>query len=244
MRDGQARPWEGERLCAGTTRGGHPCSSHEIDGMDFCLQHMPDDMLEEAEEICGMLRCRHSFGQPDACHFYAVKNTVPPACKNHGAQVGSTTRMHAEIRAINNQAAEHLTNLMAADPGNWLEGAKAVEDPLTELLELAGRIKLMETKLCEVVAKLDMSKWRYTRDRLGEQVRAEIVLLERAQERFAHILVQIAKLNITERLAAIEQRKLQMLERAMTLALQAADVDPEKRETAIRVLRRELKAVA
>jgi hypothetical protein len=245
MRNGDQRAvWEGSQLCRGTTRGKQRCTDFEIDGLEHCLHHVPDEMLDEAEEITGMRRCRTRFGQPDACRQYAVAGTVPPACTNHGANIGSVTSIEAEKRKINEAAAQHLGEIMAADPGNWLEGAQPVEDPLTELLELAGRIKLMETRLSEMVAKLDLSKWRYTRDRMGEQIRAEIILLERAQERFAQILVQIAKLNITERLAKIEQRKLDTLERAMTMAFQAAKVTPEGREEGLKVLRRELKAVA
>jgi hypothetical protein len=236
--------WEGPVNCAGRTAGGMPCSNREIEGLEYCLAHIPDDMLEEAEEITGYRRCRHGFGTPGACRRYAIAGTEPPQCQNHGAPAGSVRSKAAALRVIDGQAERQLTEIMAADGGNFFDGAQAIDNPLTELLELAGRIKWLETKLSERIATIDISKWRYTRDRIGEQVRAEVILLERAQERLGHLLVQIAKLNITERLAGIEQRKLDMLERAMTMALQAADVSPEKREVALKVMRRELKAVA
>ena len=45
-----------------TERG--TCRIHEIDGMGFCLQHVPDDMLDEAEAVTRTRRCRMRFGQP------------------------------------------------------------------------------------------------------------------------------------------------------------------------------------
>src|SRR5215469_7509664 len=91
------RPWEGPRKCK-WDRKGLRCGSQEIDGLEFCVQHVPDEDLDEAEEISGIRRCRHHFGDEDACRNYAVAWTVPAACKVHGANAGSVQRGHAANR--------------------------------------------------------------------------------------------------------------------------------------------------
>jgi hypothetical protein len=88
------RPWDGVVPCAGTTRAGQPCRIPEIDGLDYCLQHMPDELLEEAETITDFYRCHHESG----CRSYAVAGTVPPRCKCHGANRGSVMWKQAMMR--------------------------------------------------------------------------------------------------------------------------------------------------
>jgi hypothetical protein len=99
------RPWDGVVPCAGTTRAGQRCRTPEIEGLDYCLHHVPDELLEEAEEITDFYRCRHDFGAPDACRQYAVAGTSPPRCKNHGANQGSVMYRQAARRVIERQVA-------------------------------------------------------------------------------------------------------------------------------------------
>jgi hypothetical protein len=66
----------------------------EIEGLDYCLHHVPDELLEEAEAIVGFRRCRSRFG----CRQYAVAGTDPPVCKNHGANRGSVLYKRAMMR--------------------------------------------------------------------------------------------------------------------------------------------------
>jgi hypothetical protein len=74
-------PGWGTALCAGTTRARQPSCKLEVEGLEYCLHHMPDDLLELAEQIMGFRRCRTRFGQPAACRFYAVNGSSPPRCK-------------------------------------------------------------------------------------------------------------------------------------------------------------------
>jgi hypothetical protein len=237
-------PGDGVIKCAGKTNGGYPCSKFEIDGMDYCLHHMPDDMLEEAEEIAGYKRCRERFGQPDACHYFALEGTEPPRCKNHGANAGSVIAKHAANNVIELKTGNRLAEVLA-DKGDRLLNPPPIENPLQELLDLAAEIKEFKNVMREMIMPLLLeNKLRYTRDKVGEQIRAEIVLYERSLERLDRILTNISKLNILGKMAAIEERKVDAIERAMTLALQAANVDAPQREIALKVLTRELKAVA
>ena len=52
------RRGEGPGLCVENSRIGVPCTHHEVLGLEYCVWHMPDDLLEEAEQITGWKRCR------------------------------------------------------------------------------------------------------------------------------------------------------------------------------------------
>lgn len=244
MADGQKQHWMGDRLCQGQTRAGRPCSQWEIDGMDYCLQHMPDEYLEEAEELTGFRRCRHDFGLPSACHFYAVADTEPPTCKIHGANIGSVTSIEAGRRGIESQVSNRAMELLTIENvTERLINPPGVGNPLEALLDLAAEIRAWRLIMRDRAASLKAEQWRYAGTRSGEQVRAELLLYERAQEREAQILVQIAKLRIEEKLQAIREQQVQMIERALNLAVQASGADLAGQAEARKVLRRELKVV-
>ena len=82
--------------------------------------------------------------------------------------------------------------------------------------------------------------YRY-QGRTGEQTRAEIVLYERAIERYGSMLVAIAKLNLDARLVGIRQQTMEMLDRALTLAFTSAQVPPEKQAKARETFRKHIK---
>lgn len=231
---------EGSVRC-GWAFGGSRCGHNEIDGLEFCLQHVPDDILEEAEEITGMRRCRHRFGEPDACRQISVNVTEPPMCKNHGANSGSYQSKIGHQRKAEERSQARLGEVMT-EHGMALLNAQPIENPLEELLKLAGEILALKDVLRGMVAKMDVASWRYTRSQAGEQLRAEITLYERSTERLAAILVQIAKLNIEGMLARIKAEQVAQIERALQVALQASGASIEGQDTARQVLLRELTA--
>lgn len=232
-------PGFGTALCIGTRRDGHPCGSVEVDGLEYCLHHMPGELLEEAEALTGFRRCRHDFGTPDACRFYAVRGTDPPACKNHGANEGSNQMRGAALRVINGAADARAAEIIALHGGD-ITSASPVEDPYRELMQLAGEMREWKNLLQGIVARLQLAQFRYA-GKVGEQIRAEIVLYERAMERLGSMLVAIAKLNLDARLVGIRQQSLDMLDRALTLAFTKAGVAPEKMEPARAVFREHVK---
>jgi hypothetical protein len=230
------KPWEGKSLCEGTNNSGEPCSNKEIDGLGFCFWHVPGDMLEEAEEITGFRRCRHASG----CRELAVKGTDPPACKGHGANLGSNTSKAAAKNVIEEQALRRLEEIMKDDAESAkILNPEPIGNPLTALLDLAAEIRALREILRDRVFRIKPDEWRY-KGREGEMTRAEILLYERAQEREAHILIQIAKLRIDERLAAISERRISAIERALDVALRSSGLDLAQQAEARKVLRREL----
>jgi hypothetical protein len=238
------QPWDGSAYCRWTeTASGHRCGNREIDGLEYCLHHVPDDLLEEAEEVTGMMRCRHGFGEPDACRQIAVRNTVPPRCKNHGANQGSKSYQEAARRDVEDAVTDRLAGIMAAS-GEYLLHPPAVGNPLDELLGLAAEIgALKEVLRLKVIPLVSQDKLRYSHSKAGEQLRQEIILYERALERFARVLIDISKLGIQDRLAGIQQQTADMMERALDAALEESGVGLEGINGARRAFRRHLKVV-
>jgi len=101
--------------------------------------------------------------------------------------------------------------------------AGPVEDPLEALLALAGEATAWKTLLGDRVARLRAEQWRWE-GRLAEQTRSEVVLYERSVDRLGRLLVDIAKLNIDERLAQARVR-VSDAQAAVLLASLAAVLD-------------------
>ena len=120
--------------------------------------------------------------------------------------------------------------------------ATPVTDPLSALQKLAGRAAAWEDIIGEKVNEL--RSIRYSTDEGGEQIRGEIAVMERAMDRLGRLLVDIAKLNIEERLATIRQKTANMLEEALTVALQKSGADLAGQAAAREEFKRRLRVVA
>jgi len=226
-------PWEGIAGC------GHPprCGNREIDGLGFCFRHVPDDLLDEAEEITGMRRCRHH----SHCVNVAREGTVPPMCPGHGAKPGSLNSKFAAARVVEGRVTDRMIEIMGEN-GERLMSPPPVGNPLTELLDLAAEVKEWKQILRQIVAYLfSKDRIRSSHDKVGEQLRAEVILYERAVERLAKLYMDIGRIGIEARLAAITDRQAQVIERSLNMALQASGVDIPGQDAARKVLARELK---
>jgi hypothetical protein len=239
------RPWHGPNKCLGETAGGSRCSDWEIDGLEFCIHHVPDEMLDEAEEITGLRRCR----APGGCPLLAKEGTDPARCMNHAGPPTTVKGQLTTARAIEGQVIERMEEILAAGGDRLLNPAK-IEDPFTELLNLAAEIKAFKDMLREHVSMRRIDQMTY-RGKVAEQIRGEVVLYERALERLERILVNILKLGIEDRLAGVEEKTLELMERALETAIKAGVAkgisagnslagEAEARE----VLRRELPVLA
>jgi hypothetical protein len=213
------RKGEGPLLCGSRARTGGPCGNHEVDGLGACVLHVPDGLLEEAEQVTGYHRCRLRFGQPDACRIRAVKGTDPPRCKDHGANLGQPRSRQASTAVVEGRVTDRMIEIMAAHGDRLLEPAP-VGNPLVELLALAGEMAEWKKIMQEVVAYLlSKERVRYAHDRVGEQLRAEVLIYERAIERLASLYVKIAKLGIQQQLVQIEAEQVRLIERALDVVL-------------------------
>jgi P27 family predicted phage terminase small subunit len=147
-------------------------------------------------------------------------------CKLHGGCAPSSV-----IAGMNAQAQRLL----------YQHDAPPVTDPLSALQRLAGRAAAWEDIIGEKVNELH--SLRYSTEG-GEQLRAEIAVMERAMDRLGKLLVDIAKLGIEDRLAGVREATARMLEEALAAALQKSGADLTGQDAAREEFKRRLRVVS
>jgi hypothetical protein len=85
---------------------------------------------------------------------------------------------------------------------------------------------------------------RYGSEEGGEQLRAEVSVLERAMDRCGRLLVDIAKLNIEERLAKITETQARLVSDALAATFREMGLPAEQQRDARGRLARHLRSVA
>ncbi len=101
------------------------CGELEIEGLEYCLTHMPGDLLEEAEAITGVRRASQPRG-------------VSP---------------HRALRVISGEAMVRAGEILGQH-GAELMNPQAVADPYSELMSCAGEIRAWKNVLRGKVAEL------------------------------------------------------------------------------------------
>lgn len=144
-------------------------------------------------------------------------------CKFHGG----STRNHqnsghlALVEQQLHRDQQALTALLGtADP---------VEDPLRELQVLAGEAKRWKHLVAERVSGLASLGYAGA---TGEQIKAEVQLLERAMDRLGHLLLGIGRLNIDERLARVSEQQAATVASALGVALSEMGLSHEQQRDA------------
>jgi hypothetical protein len=202
----ERKPWEGEQKCGS-------CGKQEIDGLGFCIHHVPDEDLPEAEGITGLVRCRQ-------CSYLAVEHTNPPTCPEHSTP--QTRR--ASTGFIESTMADRMAQILS-EHGDYLMNPPPGGNPLDGLLDLRDEVTAFKEILRIKVSTMPMDVWRYANDRVGEQIRTELYLYERAIDRLAKLLINIAKLHIAEHRLELERETLELLLTKLALALEDSGAD-------------------
>lgn len=153
-------------------------------------------------------------------------------CSWHGGSSPSGSQSAAGQR-IESEARRRL----------YRHDAHPVDNPLEALQLLAGRALALEAEIGEIVNGL-AEAIRYEGEHSGEQLRAEVAVLERAMDRCGKILVDIAKLNIEERLARVTEKQAQMAMDALSSAMGEMGMSPEQQREARSRVARHLRAVS
>ena len=117
-----------------------------------------------------------------------------------------------------------------------------VTDPLAALSAIAGAVVAWKDMLAGKVNTL--TSLRYETEVGGEQLRAEVALWERALDRCGKFLVDIAKLNIEERMARVTEAQAEMAEKALMATLGELGFTPQQQRDAQVKLGRHLRAVS
>lgn len=184
---------------------------------------MSDEQSAEGKahpyELSNKPRCGASLGKKrpgETCRRFPRKNQK--RCDLHGAGSPQAKRKAAEREA--EQKIKRTIGQLEVTP---------IKDPLTALSELAGEIVAWKDTLALHVGEL--KSYGYAGEH-GEQIKAAVQLYERAMDRAVTVLDKIARLDIDSRLAAIDERRVDLLERAIDAALNALDLTPEQTQKA------------
>lgn len=225
----------GSIRCIEVIPSGRPCKHYEVEGMEFCLHHMPEPLLAEAERVTGVLRCHK---HPDG---WAVCRELAVPGGEHCANHNPARRARAQLALVQSEAVTKAGQIISQHHDS-LEHPDPVNDPYGELMDVAGELRTWKDILRGMVVALER-KYRYSAE-AGEQTRAEVILYNQALKDFAQVLLAIGRLNLDARLVGIRQQTLEMLDLALDLALEKAGVSYEDKDKARQVFREHIKVVA
>jgi hypothetical protein len=176
--------------------------------------------------LCGARR-RQGEG---TCKRPAGWGTPSPGagcCKLHGGST-SSQRQAASQELVRREIAQAVDILNAAP----------VDNPLRALAALAGQVLAWKDA---IAARVDMARLL---DEDSGQVRGEVVLLERALDRANVVLATIGRLNLDERLAAIDEAAARAVVEALHAGLAHIGVTGGQAEQALQATRAHLRLVS
>lgn len=220
--------------CAGFARGGERCEQYARKGKDTCTAHGEDGRRCTAT-VTGI---SHPENAGQRCR--KVAEPGQDVCAKHGGKAPQA-RAAAAKRIVEAELMELAESLVGAP----------VDNPLTELANLAGRARAWMELLQGRVEKLlegeqtrggNSEGIRY-RGGAGEQLRAEVALYERAMDRLGKFLADYGRLGIDERLARITETQAEKVIEAIDAALAHAGVTGKTATEAKQVAARHLRAV-
>jgi hypothetical protein len=151
-------------------------------------------------------------------------------CRKHLGNSPNVARA-AEVERVEQEARAELARL----------DVTPVDNPLEELQKLAGRVLAWEKAIGKMVNRL--SGIRYESEHGGEQLRAEVALLERAMDRCERVLVAMSRLDIAERLARLTEKQAALVVDVLKGALDDLGIDRSEAEVR-KVMARRLRLVA
>lgn len=209
-------------------RTGEQCKNWKMEeGGDYCAVH----------RNWGDRRCKGTYSQG---HEKAGERCVQVAMR--GQEV---CEKHGGLRGKKAVAAKEKEQKLQARMVKLLErfGAEDIEridNPLEALKIMATEIFHHKEEMRQKVAELQ-GEIRYESKAGGEQLRAEMALYERAMDRCVNLLAGIAKLNIDERLAKIEEAKILLIINSIDAGINKAGITGQEAVKIRRAIARELR---
>lgn len=154
------------------------------------------------------------------------------SCWQHGGNAP------ASVVAAHRERLEHQTRVLF---GQVAGEVQPVTNPLAMYAEFAGRVVEWMRTMDSLLD--DLQSPRFTDDRGVEQIRGEVQLFERSMDRCNTVLASYARLNIDDRLAQIEKRKLDLIADALMQVLQEMGLSRDQQREARSGLARRLRLV-
>jgi hypothetical protein len=174
---------------------------------------------------------------------WARTKSTGKQCTQPAASGQKVCRFHGGAAAQNVRAGERRVAEAELDTAVRKQlaqlDADPVDNPLTALSELAGQMVAFKNALADRVN--DLSEIRY-QGGAGEQIRAEIVLYERAMDRCNSVLTNMARLNIDERLAKVTEQQAEKLVSVIDALLAHLSITGEQAAEAKHFLARRLRS--
>lgn len=156
-------------------------------------------------------------------------------CPKHG---GSAPQVKAAAQRRVTEAE------MKARAASW--SLPPVTNPLEALAALAGEHVGWRNKLAEMVAGLEDKLSLSGFDKFGQeydQVRAVVDLYVRALDAERKVLADIGRLKVDERLAALEERQVELIGRVFDAVFQDMELEGESLRRAKRSVERHVRAL-
>lgn len=230
-----------DRRCTAIVAGhqadaGRRCPQWTMKGRDVCKSHSERRHIpshEPPEERRCQSKAQDENGHlTRPCPLWAMRGLT--VCWRHGG-ANRTTRAAGERRVAEDKVMKKALALATRFD------VIPVDNPLEALADHVGEEIRLKNALATIVAELEELRYRGA---AGEQIRAEITLYERALDRVGTRLTAIARLNIDERLAAIQEKQAEVIIHAIDAALAHAGITGPAAAEAKRVAARHLRSVA
>jgi hypothetical protein len=120
--------------------------------------------------------------------------------------------------------------------------ATPVDNPVQALSELAGECAALKDYFADRVKQLRDPEFTSLTVLGADQISALVSAYERALDRFARVLTDMAKLNVEDRLAKVSEAEALALGASLDRALLAAGVESAQRARVLELLATELLA--
>lgn len=175
---------------------------------------------------------RHLDGDQlaDSCENPVRELGLP--CRLHGGSKPPQVRAAVARRAVEQEASRVLERLDRPEP---------ITDPVSELMTFAAEARAYHILLREKVSELETLQ---TTDVFNaEKLRAVVESFERSLARMSKLLLDINKLNLSERRVELEERQAAAIHSVILSALAKAAVPDPGRQRFVEALSTELKAL-
>ncbi|MFD9564355.1 hypothetical protein [Streptomyces sp. NPDC059994] len=208
-----------------------PCQQPAMRGGDLCRIHANPAEIKPLTDVPERRRCTATASSGEPCKRWSM--AYQDVCGAHGGKAPQN-RAAANRRKADAEVDARARRLWARID------ATPVDNPLLALQQVAGEVLAFKDACAGMVNQLQEIRYQGA---AGEQLRAEIVLYERAMDRAGNFLAKLAQLNIDERLAAISERQAEAVIGAIEAALAYAGITGETRVKAKQVAARRLRIV-